>query len=150
MDPDGTLHLTVLYECSFWKLSLSRSYLPWTSWIKVLLVKQIAHFDFPLVLFFEITINFFDNVLPVCFYSFYNTYACFCNLKKPFWFYWVVWPVNFSILSSSSFNFLFNFFNCLYSTRFIVCIIAFIFFLNPSIFLSFASLFFFFSHHCNV
>ena len=46
-------------------------------------------------------------------YSFYNTYACLCNLKKTFWFYWVVCPINFSILSSSSFNFLFNFFNCL-------------------------------------
>ena len=39
---------------------------PSLSSIKVLLVKQKAHFDFPLILFFEIKTNFFGNVILVC------------------------------------------------------------------------------------
>ena len=33
-------------------------------------VKQIAHFDFAVILFFETRTNFFGNVLPVCFLQF--------------------------------------------------------------------------------
>ena len=46
-----------------WRLisnSLSISYL--ISWIKVLSVKQMVHFDFPLILFFEIKINFLERI----------------------------------------------------------------------------------------
>ena len=61
---------------------LFRSYLVFLiSSKKVLLVKQIVHFDFPLIL-----LNFFENVLPVCFYSFYNKFACFVICKNYFLF----------------------------------------------------------------
>ena len=44
--------------------SLSRLY-PISS-IKDLSVQQIAHLDFPLILFSEIKTNYFGNILTVC------------------------------------------------------------------------------------
>ena len=55
--------------------------------IKVLSVKQITHFGFPLILFFEIRTNLFGNVLLACFFTVFmiNLYV-FITCKNYFCF----------------------------------------------------------------
>ena len=44
----------------------------------------MAHFDFPLIFTLKSGLIFLETCYLYVFYSFYNTYAFFCNLKKIF------------------------------------------------------------------
>ena len=54
--------------------------------MKFLSVKQIANFDFALILFFKIRTNFLETFYLCVFYSFFNKYACFLICENCFCF----------------------------------------------------------------